>query len=489
VIAYYSGAGLVANIALVFNIFFIIGILAQLGGGVALTLPGIAGIVLTIGMSIDANVLIFERIREELRHGSDLRPAIAKGYEKAFSSIIDSNVTTFLTGMILFIFGQGPVKGFAVVLMIGIGTSFLSAVYVTRVIVEWLARKGNASKLSFKTPFSKGFLANLDVDFISKRRIAYVISTTFIAIGMVLIFTNGLKLGVDLTGGRSYVVAFNEPVVSSDLKVKLTEDFEGAGTEVKTFGKSSVLKVTTSYLVANESSEADSKVENAMISGIEEFTGDKYSNVDGSLGEGIFNIQSSSKVGATIADDIKNASYRSIVFSLIVIFLYILIRFRKWQYSLGAIAALFHDTLFVLSAFAIADLFGFKYEVDQVFIAAMLTIIGYSINDTVVVFDRIRETLGLRSHADFVGNVNISINKTMSRTLITSLTTLIVIIVLLIWGGEVLKGFAFALFVGVLVGTYSSIFIATPTVVDLTKNKVVKPVEAKPEKGKVPANA
>ena len=264
VIAYYSSAGFVANIALLFNIFFIIGILAQIGGA-ALTLPGIAGIVLTIGMSIDANVLIFERIREELRNGADLRPAIAKGYEKAFSSIIDSNVTTFLTGAILFIFGQGPVKGFAIVLMIGIGTSFLSAVYVTRVIVEWLAKKGNDSKISFKTPFSRGFLANMNFDFVSKRRIAYLCSAAFIALGVTLIVTNGLKMGVDFTGGRSYVVAFNDPVVSSDLKSQLTDDFQGAGTEVKTFGKNSVLKVTTSYLVADESTEADQTVETKTL--------------------------------------------------------------------------------------------------------------------------------------------------------------------------------------------------------------------------------
>jgi SecD/SecF fusion protein len=469
-IAYYSKGGLVANIALLFNIFFILGILAQLNA--SLTLPGIAGIVLTIGMSIDANVLIFERIREELRGGSSLMAAISSGYSKAYSSIIDANVTTFITGIILFMLGQGPVKGFATTLMIGIACSFFSAVFITRVIVTWMTKKGEKSKISFHTPFSKNLLANLNLDFLSKRRIAYIISSSIIVFGIVLvIIEGGLNYGVDFTGGRSYIVEFNNSVVASDMKVALADDFEDAGTEVKWYGSDNVVKVTTSYLVNDESSEADATVEQALIAGISEFTGQSYEKDATKVDDRHFSIVGSSKVGATIADDIKTASAEAMIFSIIAIFIYILIRFKKWQFSLGAILALVHDTLFVIAAFAIARLFGKAFEVDQVFIAAILTIIGYSINDTVVVFDRIRENLLVRPHEKAIDTFNLSLNTTMNRTLITSMTTLIVVLILLIFGGEVLRGFSFALFVGIIVGTYSSIFIATPAVLDLGRSK------------------
>ena len=476
-VAYYSKGGFVANFALLFNIFFIMGILAQLNA--ALTLPGMAGIVLTIGMSIDANVLIFERIREELRNGVKLREAISMGYRKAFSSIIDSNVTTFLTAMILYVMGQGPVKGFAITLMIGIVCSFFSAVFITHVIVDWLTRKGDESKLQFKTFISKGALSNIGIDFLGRRKRAYITSGAFITIGLVLIFMNGLNLGVDFKGGRSYVVTFSDSYFASDMKSALIDDFEGTGTEVKTFGSNNIFKVTTSYLVDDESREADETVKATLIGGLEEFTGHKFIEDDSKVTDGLFSISSSSKVGATIADDIQKSSQRSIMFSLIVIFIYILIRFRKWQFGLGAIVALFHDTLVVLSAFAIAGALGFNYEVDQVFIAAMLTIIGYSINDTVIVFDRIRENLGLKTSTDTIKTFNASINSTLNRTLITSMTTLIVVLVLLIFGGEVLQGFSFALLVGVLVGTYSSVFIASPVVVDLQKKQLATQTESK----------
>ncbi len=471
---YYYKGGLVANVALLFNIFFILGILAQLNA--ALTLPGIAGIVLTIGMSIDANVLIFERIREELRNGATLLKAISIGYSKAYSSIIDANVTTFIVGVILFVLGQGPVKGFATTLMIGIVSSFFSAVFITRVIITWMTRKkGDKSDVSFDTKFSRNWFTKLDIDFLGKRRIAYMISGSIIVTGMILvILEGGLNYGVDFTGGRSYIVAFSKPVVASDLKVDISKHFENTGTEVKTYGSSNVVKVTTSYLVYDESSEADNKVENALIQGIEEATGLKYIADDSKVDDQHFTISGSSKVGATIADDIKSASLEAIIFSLIAIFLYILIRFKKWQFSLGAIVALFHDVLFVIAAFAIARLFGKTFEVDQVFIAAMLTIIGYSINDTVVVFDRIRENLAVRPHEKLIDTFNLSINTTMNRTLITSFTTLIVVLILLIFGGEVLRGFSFALFVGIIVGTYSSIFIASPVVIDLSKSTLKK---------------
>lgn len=470
---YYSNAGLIANVALLFNIFFILGILAQLNA--ALTLPGIAGIVLTIGMSIDANVLIIERIREELRNGSSLISAISAGYDKAYSSIIDANVTTFITGVILFVMGQGPVKGFATTLMIGIVSSFFSAVFITRVIMTWATKKGEKSKIHFATRFTKNWLTGMNINYLAKRKIAYLTSGSIIVFGMVLIIMEGgLNLGVDFKGGRSYVVAFSKPVVASDMKVALSKSFHNVGTEVKTYGANNVIKVTTSYLVDDESTKADDEVENTLIKGIEDYTGLKFVADDSKVDDTHFTILSSSKVGATIADDIKTASVWAIFLSLIAIFLYILMRFRRWQFSLGAIIALFHDSLFVLAAFAIARLFGKSFEIDQVFIAAMLTIIGYSINDTVVVFDRIRENLRMRPHEKLIDTFNMSLNQTMNRTLITSLTTLVVVLILLIFGGEVLRGFSFALTVGIIVGTYSSLFIATPIALDLETKKKKK---------------
>ncbi|WP_200975102.1 protein translocase subunit SecDF [Echinicola sp. 20G] len=468
-IAYYAKGGFVATAALIFNIFFILGILAQLG--TALTLPGIAGIVLTIGMSIDANVLIFERIKEELAAGAGLLQAINSGYNKAFSAILDSNVTTFLTGAILYALGQGPVKGFAIVLMIGIASSFFSAVFITRVIVYWLSKKGEQSKISFATPFSKNLFSNLNIDFLGKRKVAYLISSGIIIVGLAFAAINGLKFGVDFTGGRSYIVEFNQPVVPSDLKTGLDKAFDGS-VEAKTYGSNNVIKVTTSYLINEDSDEANSEVETKVREGIAEVTGLAYVDDATQLSDSSFAITGSSKVGATVADDIKNSSMEAMFFALVAIFLYILLRFRKWQYSLASIIALIHDTLFVVAAFAIASAFGATFEIDQVFIAAVLTVIGYSINDTVIVFDRIRENVTNRGTSKLVKMFNDAINQTMARTLITSFTTLIVVIVLLIFGGEVLRGFSFALFIGVLIGTYSSIYIATPIVVDLMKKEI-----------------
>ena len=474
-VAYYAKGGLIANIALVFNIFFILGILAQLNA--ALTLPGIAGIVLTIGMSIDANVLIFERIREEMRNGSPLLKAISAGYDKAYSSIVDANVTTFLVGAILYWLGQGPVKGFAITLMIGIACSFFSAVFITRVIVSWMSKKGDKSKISFATPFSKNLLNNISINFMTKRKMAYIGSSIVIVIGIILMVTKGLTLGVDFKGGRSYIVRFAEAVPPTELKVALDNSFENGGTEVKTYGATNILKITTSYLVDDESTEADIEVKEKITSYIATATGMNYVTDESRMGDNDFTIGGSSKVGATIADDIRDSSQQSVVFALIAIFIYILIRFRRWQFGLGAVVALFHDTLIVLSAFAIANLLGFNFEIDQVFIAAILTVIGYSINDTVVVFDRIRETLGIGSKASSEETFNTAINNTISRTLMTSVTTLVVILVLFIFGGEVLRGFSFALLVGIVVGTYSSVFIATPIVLDLAKKKQ-KSIEA-----------
>lgn len=470
-VAYYSKGGMVANLALLFNIFFILGILANYNA--ALTLPGIAGMVLTIGMSIDANVLIFERIREEMRRGMRLREAIKVGYQKAFWTIFDSNLTTLIAAIVLFVLGQGPVKGFAITLMIGIFCSFFSAVYITRVVVEWMTRKGDDSNVSFKTKLSGKLLSESNINFMGMRKKAYIFSVIFIALGIgSIIAKGGLNLGVDFKGGRSYVVAFDTPVEATSLKVDLTAAFQNAGTEVKNFGGNDVVKITTAYMIDDESTEADMQVKAALVSGLESSTGKNFIEDERQIDESNFSIVSSAKVGATIADDIKNASYESIVFSLLLIFIYIAVRFRKWQFGLGAIVALFHDTLFVISAYAIARVFGIAFEVDQVFIAALLTVIGYSINDTVIVFDRIREFINLGTSTDRLKIFNSAINSTLNRTVITSVTTLIVILVLLIAGGEVLRGFSFALFVGVVIGTYSSMFVASPLVLDLENRKV-----------------
>ena len=468
-VAYYAKGGLVAVAALVFNIFFILGILAQLS--TALTLPGIAGIVLTMGMSIDANVLIFERIKDELRNGVNLLSAIKIGYDKAFSAILDGNVTTFLTGAILFALGQGPVKGFAIVLMIGIACSFFTSVFITRVMISWMTKKGDKSSISFATPFAKNSLAALNIDFMSKRKIAYIASTSIIVIGLGLAVVNGLKLGVDFTGGRSYVVAFNQPMVPSDLKVGLDGEFDGS-VEVKTYGSNNVLKVTTSYLINEDDDASNKEVESKVKEGITAVTGFAFVENTTQLKDKQFSITGSSKVGATVANDIKSSSVQAIILALLAIFLYILMRFRKWQFSLGAIVALAHDALFVIAAFSIAGTFGASFEIDQVFIAAILTVIGYSINDTVIIYDRIRENVENRGSRHMLKVFNDSINETLSRTLITSFTTLIVVIVLLFFGGEVLRGFSFALFVGITVGTFSSIYIATPIVVDLMKKEI-----------------
>ncbi|HMP99274.1 MAG TPA: protein translocase subunit SecDF [Cyclobacteriaceae bacterium] len=481
-VAYYAKGGLVANLALVFNIFFVLGILAQLKS--ALTLPGIAGIVLTMGMAVDANVLIFERIREELRHGAKLKEAVSLGYQKAYSSIFDSNVTTFLTALMLYWLGQGPIKGFAITLMVGIATSFFSAVYISRVVVEYMTRKGDDSKVSFITPLSSLVASELKIDFIGLRKKAYIFSASVIVIGMALTFAQGLNLGVDFKGGRAYIVSFSKPVVATEMKVALSRSFEGAGTEVKNYGSNNVVKVTTAWLIEEDSDEADDKVKEALVSGLESHTGLKFIEDDTKVDDQHFSIGSSNKVSATIADDIKKSSVEAGIFSILVIFLYIFIRFRKWQFSSGAIIAIVHDILFVFAVFAISRVLGIQFEIDQVFIAALLTIIGYSINDTVIIFDRIRENLGLGLSADRVKIFNTAINSTLNRTLITSGTTLVVVTVLMIFGGEVLRGFSFALFVGILIGTYSSIFIAAPTVLELDKKNLLDKV---PEKAPVTA--
>ncbi|MFN3403307.1 MAG: protein translocase subunit SecDF [Cytophagaceae bacterium] len=455
-ILYYAKGGLVANIALIFNILFILGVMASFNS--VLTLPGIAGIVLTIGMAVDANVLIFERIKEELNNGKQLLKAIELGYEKAFSSIFDSNVTTILSGAILFALGSGPVKGFATTLIVGIFCSFFTAVFISRIIIEWMAR--GSKSISFTTAISKNLFKNINFQIINKRKIAYIFSSALILIGIATIFIQGgLNLGVDFKGGRSYIVQLKEVIPAANVRTSLTDDFQGQSTEVKTFGSPDKLKVTTSYLIDDESAEGDEAVEAALVKGLDEIAAGKYE------------ILSSQKVGATVADDIKSSSVNAILLALIGIFLYIFVRFRKWQFGLGGLVALFHDALMVISIFSILRLLGIPYEVDQVFIASILTIIGFSINDTVIVFDRVREYVGENPKSDLETTLNKSINHTLSRTIMTTVTVLVVVLVLLFFGGETLRGFSLALLIGVIFGSYSTIFIAVPMVLDIRTKK------------------
>jgi SecD/SecF fusion protein len=461
-VGYYGTPGWMANLALFFNVFFIAGVLVQIQA--ALTLPGIAGIVLTLGMAVDANVLINERIREELRSGKGLLDAINVGYEKALSAILDGNITTILIGIILIIFGSGSVKGFGVTLCIGLVTSVFTAVYISHLLVDWMAKRaikaGKEKEMTFETFISRDLFKGMNFDFIGKRKYSYWFSWGLIAAGAIVVFMQGgFNLGVDFKGGRSYVIEFNQAVSTEKVKAALVDDFGGKGVEVKTFNGDTKLKVTTSYLVEDESITANNTVRTALETGLKQFAAQSPK------------IVSESKVGATVADDILMQSFVSIFYALIAIFIYILIRFRKWQYSLGGIVALLHDTFVVLGMVGIVRLFGFELEIDQVFIAAVLTVIGYSINDTVVVFDRIREEIGvnpdLGNKALMIKTINESINHTMSRTVMTATTVFLVVTVLLIFGGDVLRGFSFAMFVGVVFGAYSSIFVAAPIVIDL----------------------
>jgi SecD/SecF fusion protein len=460
-IVYYAKAGIMANIALLANIFFIFGVLASLQA--VLTLPGIAGIVLTIGMAVDANVLIFERIREELEKGKSLRIGIADGFKNAYSSIIDANVTTLLTGIILYSFGTGPIRGFATTLIVGILTSLFCAIFITRLIIDWYVEK--EKPLTFGSAWSLKVFSNLNIDFLSRRKMWYAISGVVIVAGLISMMTQGFNLGVDFKGGRSYVVEFQDGKKATELRTALTGAFEGAP-EVKTFGSNNKFKITTSYKINEQGEEVDELVERKLHEGLSSIMSNP---VDFETFKST-RILSSQKVGPTIADDIKASAIMSIIFSLVVISVYILIRFRKWNYALGATIALLHDVLFVLGIFSLTWKFmPFSMEIDQAFIAAILTIVGYSINDTVVVYDRLREYLNLHHGNDNEQVINSAVNSTFSRTIITAVTTILVVFVLFLFGGEVIKGFTFALLIGMFVGTYSSIFIGSAVVLDTAK--------------------
>jgi len=459
-IFYYGKAGIASDIALLANLFFIMGVLASTN--IALTLPGIAGIVLTIGISVDANVLIYERIREELRAGKGTRLAIADGYKNAYSSIIDANVTTLLTGIILWYFGSGPVEGFAKTLVIGIITSLFSAIFITRLVFEW--RLNNKKPISISTKMTEHAFSKVNWNFVNRRKVFYLISSIIILLGIGSFFTRGFSFGVDFEGGRSYLVRFDETVALDEVRTVLADAFTTENgvknaPEVKVFGEDNQLKITTSFLIDSQNENADKMVEESLEQGLSNFN----------IG---YKIMSSQKVGPTIADDIKTSSFWAMLFSLIIIFLYIVFRFRKWQYGLGAVAAVFHDVLVVLALFSL--LYGFlpfSLDIDQAFIAAILTVVGYSINDTVVVFDRIREYLGAYKKREMSVVVNDALNSTISRTFNTSISTFFVLLMIFIFGGEIIRGFAFALLIGVAVGTYSSLCVATPILLDLSKDK------------------
>ena len=482
-IFYYAGGGLVSIFALVLNIFFIFGALASYG--TVLTLPGIAGIVLTIGMAVDANVIIFERIREELRDGKSLLMAINDGFKQSYSAIIDANVTTLLTAFVLAYFGLGPIRGFAVVLIIGVLSSLFTAVLVGRLVIEWWTSKGR--DLTFSTKLTENTLANLNVDWLGKRRIAYVVSGMLILASVISFATRGFELGVDFKGGYSYNVTFdtNKEISAPELRQVLTTAFEGSAPIVKVVDTENTFNVVTDYLIDDDSEDAPDRVMAKLYEGVNTVAGGNvdFEQFKAPDGDGT-HVTSSSQVGPTIADDIQNSAFYATVFALLLIFLYIFIRFSKWQFSMGAVAALFHDTIITMGMFSLFHgILPFSLEIDQAFVAAILTVIGYSINDTVVVFDRIREYLANYTNKPKNEVLNEAISSTLSRTVITSLTTLFVVFVLFIFGGASIKGFAFALLVGIGVGTYSSIFVATPIMSDLTGEELKGKAARKETKG------
>lgn len=467
-IFYYAKSGLIADVALLANLVFIAGCSAAFT--IVLTLPGIAAIVLTVGMAVDANVLIFERVREELSKDKTLKASIKAGFSNAFSSVMDANITTFLTGVVLYAFGVGPIRGFAVALMIGIITSLISALVITRLILDYYANRGKDS-LNFGFSFTTGLFDTIKLDMISRRRTFYMISGALVVLSLISIGIIGFKTGVDFKGGRQFVVEFTQdgqPAPLSDADVEavrtnLTDAFDGESPIIKTLSSNNQLMITSSFRVDDR--DATTEVQNVMEDGLAETFPDYQKEVI-----------SSTDVGPTVASDIRNAAYLSVLGSLIIIFFYILVRFRRWQYSLGAIAAIFHDVIIVLGVFSLLgslDL-GLNLEINQALIAALLTIIGYSINDTVVVFDRIRENLGEMKASKLENIYNVSIDQTISRTLITSFTTFLTALILFLFGGDVIRGFIFAILIGVIVGTYSSVFVASPISLDMLNREKAK---------------
>lgn len=480
---FYYGVipGLIADFALLCNVFLLVGILASFSA--VLTLPGIAGIVLTMGMAVDANVLIYERIREELRAGKNLRKAIQDGFQGAISAIIDSNVTSFLTGAILAIFGTGPIKGFAVTYMIGIISSFLTAVFITRLLLEVYAKKDDAKPLTFTTKIMRNFLQNTKANFIGARKVTYIVSGVLIIVGILGInphIFGKLNLGIDFSGGRNYIVRFEQPVNTQDVNASLDKVFMEAKAQMNddetfslnviTIGEANQVRVSTNYRITDNSDEVDNQIEALLYEGCKPFLADnitldefKSTEINPEIG-----IMQSQKVGPAVADDITKAAFWSVLAALLGIFLYILLRFRNFSFSIAALAGLAHDTIIILGLYAILwKIMPFSMEIDQSFIAAILTVIGYSINDTVVVFDRVREYNKLYPKRERKQNLNDALNHTLSRTFSTSMSTLVVLLAIFCFGGETIRGFVFALLMGVIVGTYSTLCVATPLAYDI----------------------
>ena len=464
-IFFYQGAGVAADIALLCNVLLLFGVLVSFGA--VLTLPGIAGLVLTMGMAVDANVIIYERIKEELAAGKGLSKAVADGYKNAYSAIIDGQVTTLLTGIVLFIFGSGPVQGFATTLIIGIITSVLTSIFITRLIFDDRIKKGK--NITFENSLTKNFLKNTHFDFISARKVSYIVSGILILISLVSIFTKGFTYGVDFTGGRTYVVRFDKPVTAEEIRQAAIAEFDGA-VEVKQFGGESQMKITTQYKNDEESSNVDAEVEGKLYNALIPFFAEKMSIDEFKSTLGNPNgIISSDKVGPTIANDIKRDAVIAVILALMVIFAYIAFRFKGWTWGLGGVVSLAHTAIIVIGFFSLfSGILPFNLDVDQTFIAAILTIIGYAINDNVVIFDRIREYRTLHPNTDIKTNTNLALNATLTRTVNTSVSTLVTMLAIAIWGGESIRGLAVALIVGICIGTYASLFIGTPVMYDAT---------------------
>jgi SecD/SecF fusion protein len=475
---YYGKAGWYANLALLLNLLFLFGIMASFG--FVLTLPGIAGIVLTLGTAVDANIIIYERAKEELRDGKSLSDTViaSYGWKGAMRSIIDANVTHILTGAILFTFGTGLIKGFALTLLIGIVTSLFTSIFIARIFID--RDIANNSNLTFSTSITKNWFTNFHFDFIKIKTITYIFSSIVVVVSLISIFfVNGLDQGVDFVGGRTFQVKFEKPIDASVVSEVLSKEF-GTPVEAKVFGSDNQLKITTKYKIAEEGVDVDKEVNEKLYKGLQSYyPNTSYEKFINSYDGKTVGVLQASKVGASISEDIKTNSYWAVLGAMAVIFLYLMISFRKWQYSLGAIAAVAHDVIFVLGIYSLCYKFmPFHMEMDQHFIAAILTVIGYSMNDTVIVFDRIREFIMGKRKGTFEEIVNASINTTLSRTLNTSLMMIIVLLTMFIFGGESIRGFIFAMLVGIVVGTYSSLFIATPVLVDTIsrsdKNQIEK---------------
>lgn len=466
---YYHTAGMVAGIALICNLFFLLGVLVSFGA--VLTLPGIAGIVLTMGMAVDANVIIYERVKEELRAGKGLALSLKEGFKNAMSAIIDGNLTTLITGIVLFFFGTGPVQGFATTLIIGILTSLFCAIFITRLIFSAMLNKGK--NIRFSNRYTENFLAHTHVNFISMRKISYIISGLLILATVVSLATRGLSYGVDFSGGRAFVVRFDQPVTANEVRSALHPVFEGTSYEVKQFGKENQMRIVTQYKYDDAGDNVTAEIEGMLYKALAPLMAQQLTQAEFQTTQiSPYGIISSDKVGPSVAHDITVNSFIAVLFSLIAIGLYIIVRFKRWQWGVGSVISLAHDALITIGIFSLLyGILPFTMDVDQSFIAAILTIIGYSINDKVIIFDRIREYQTLYPKRSIRDNINNAINSTLARTVNTSGTTFVVLLAIFLFGGEVIRGFIFALMFGVVIGTYSSVFVATPIAYDLFSKK------------------